>query len=158
MELAWMASAWADDGQAEEQEEAEYAEGGAEVQAPPPVEEVESGGLSDFDDSWADNYDRRAQPATESDGAEDGKVLFADSWADEAPSVAQEALQLLQLLGEGSAGHAAPSDARPGRPTGRTGTHSTLVDLGWVGGVDYGGAAPMLGAAFPPRKSFFFLA
>ena len=148
-----MESGWADDGVDSDLLDVEA--GGVDV---PPQEAVATGAPLELS---GDSI------------AEDEDVLFDDSWADEgfvrAPSSAaplleegisgeavgaREALELLQLLA--APPPAAPSARAPaGRPTGRTGTHSTLVDLGGVGGVDYGGAAPMLGSSIPPRIAFF---
>ena len=147
--------------------------------------------FSGWESSWADDgVEEDVGAVTESDGAggrlsvgvgagaprvltgdliaEDGEVLFDDSWADEGfvrvPSVAQEALELLQLLGTSPpaspagipAAPAAPSDARSGRPADRPDRNSPPPRSirGGSGGVLRGGGSHV-GSSISPPDSFF---
>ena len=135
MDFFGMKSTWADDGVAEEQDESEYAEGGAEMQAPPI-------------DPGADALDVDGFPQ---EAAAEEENLLCDEWVDDLPptaapilgeaSVAREALELLQLLA--APPPAAPSARAPvGRPAGpdRNPLHPRRSRGGMGGGLRGGGS------------------
>ena len=136
-------SSWADDGL---EQEPEGCVGQGEQEGGDFGEQEDGVGVCAgeelWDDTWADDFVPTAAPLLE-------EGIFGEAGG------AKEALELLQLLA--APPPAAPSARAPaGRPSGRTGTHSTLVDLGVVGGwTVLGPGGGGLRAAFPPSGSFF---